>query len=435
MKYRKDDLDGIRKARFASFVLLLVSFAAMLVIIILLAGTTGAYIAAACVIVVMAFCWWFAYRRILMDEAKIFEVYWGELRTVNRRLRTLESAVRQIGDGVIIIANDGDLVLVNETIKSLFAVFDGDMDGPRYDEYASGFSEKLERANILSAAEEGRSYETVNIGGQVYKIGYVALAAEKGSPRGAVAVVSDVTENTKTERMQIEFVANVSHELKTPLTTVKGGAQTLMKFNEMDEEEKQGILETIVSEADRMNRLIKGLLDLTSIDYMEMNTSTDEVDLPLLVKTKIKKLNMHAKEKSLSVNRMFAENLSINLEMDRYRIEQVLENILGNAIKYTEKKGRIDVDIIQGQNCVQIVISDNGVGIPEEDLSRVFERFYRVDKSRSGKMGGTGLGLAISKQIVDAHGGTISIESKLGRGTSVTVSLPSVKTRGTPGIL
>jgi two-component system sensor histidine kinase VicK len=132
---------------------------------------------------------------------------------------------------------------------------------------------------------------------------------------------------------------------------------------------------------------------------------------------------------------MFAEDLRLSIEMDRDRIEQVLLNILGNAIKYTEEKGRIDVDIIPGQNCVQIVISDNGLGIPEEDLSRVFERFYRVDKARSGKTGGTGLGLAISKQIVEAHDGTINIESKLGRGTSVTVSLPIVKTRGTPGIL
>ena len=132
---------------------------------------------------------------------------------------------------------------------------------------------------------------------------------------------------------------------------------------------------------------------------------------------------------------MFSDDLRINLEMDRGRIEQVMLNILGNSIKYTEEKGRIDVDIISGLNCVQIVISDNGVGIPEEDLAHVFERFYRVDKARTGNTGGTGLGLAISKQIVDAHGGTIGIESKVGRGTTVTVNLPISKTRGTPGIL
>ena len=435
MKYRKDDLSGIRKARFASFVLLLVSFAAMLVILVLLPGTTQALIAAICVIIVLAIVWFFVYRRILFSEAKLFEAYWNDLRTMNRRLRTLESAVRQISDGVIIVANEGDLILVNETIKNLFAVFDSDLDGQRYDEYASGFSEKLERAAILSAASEGRMPETVNIGGQVYKIGYIALAAEKGAPRGAVAVVSDVTENTKTERMQIEFVANVSHELKTPLAAVKGCAETIMAFEEEDKKVAEEFLEIIVSEADRMDRLIRGLLYLTSVDYTEVRMDTEESDLPLLVKTSIKKLDMSAKEKGQSVNRMFAEDLHLSIEMDRDRIEQVILNVLGNAIKYTDEKGRIDVDIITGQNCVQIVISDNGIGIPEDDISRVFERFYRVDKARTGKTGGTGLGLAISKQIVDAHGGTISVESKLGRGTTVSVSLPSGKTRGTPGIL
>jgi two-component system sensor histidine kinase VicK len=438
MKYRKDDLNGIRKARFASFVLLLVCFAAMLVILVLLSGTTQAYIASIAVIAALALTWWFVYRRILYNEAKFFEAIAIDMRLVNRRLRTLESAVRQISDGVIIVANEGDLVLINETVKNLFAAYDGDLDGARYDEYATGFNEKLERSAILSAANEGRLPETVNVDGQVYRFGYVALTEEKGFEQGAVAVISDVTETTKTERMQTEFVANVSHELKTPLASVKACAETLMTLDADNEEDAEATLEflyIIVSEADRMDRLIKGLLYLTSVDFTEVHMDTDESDLPLLIKTSIKKLDMAAKKKTQTVNQMFAENLRLSIEMDRDRIEQVVLNILGNAIKYTEEKGRIDVDIITGQNCVQIVISDNGAGIPEEDLSRVFERFYRVDKARSGKTGGTGLGLAISRQIVDAHGGTISIESKLGRGTAVTVSLPSGKSRGIPGIL
>jgi two-component system sensor histidine kinase VicK len=435
MMHRKDDLDGIRKARFASFVLLLISFAAMIVVIVLLAGTLPAYIAAVCVIAALVLCWWFVYRGLLFSEAKLFKAYWDDIRAVNRRLRTLESAVRQINDGVIIVANDGEDVLVNETIRNLFAAYDGDLDGQRYDEYAAGFSDKLERAAILSAAGEGRTSETINISGQVYKIGYVSLAAEKGFGRGAVAVLSDITEKTKTEKMQIEFVANVSHELKTPLASVKACAETLMTCDEEEKEVSQEFLDIIVSEADRMDRLIKGLLYLTSVDYTEVQMDTGENDLILLVRTSIKKLDMAAKKKSQAVNRMFAEDLRVSIEMDRDRIEQVLLNILGNAIKYTDEKGRIDVDIIQGQNCVQIVISDNGAGIPEEGRARVFERFYRVDKARSGRTGGTGLGLAISKQIVDAHGGSISLESKQGRGTTVTINLPSGRSRGTAGIL
>jgi two-component system sensor histidine kinase VicK len=389
MKYRKDDLDGIRKARFASFVLLLVSFAAMIIFIVLLSGTAGIYITALIVIIVLVLIWWFLYRRILFGEAKLFNDYWEDIRAVNRRLRTLESAVRQISDGVIIVANDGEIVLVNETVKNLFVAYDGDLDGQRYDEYAAGFSEKLERAAILSAAAEGLTSETINISGQVYKIGYVSLMAEDGFGKGAVAVISDITEITKTEKMQIEFVANVSHELKTPLASIKAHAETLMTFDDEDKDVSQEFLDIIVSEADRMDRLIKGLLYLTSVEYTEVQMDTNENDLPLLVKTSIKKLDMSAKKKAQAVNQMFAEDLRLSIEMDRDRIEQVLLNILGNAIKYTDKKGRIDVDIISGQNCVQIVISDNGVGIPEEDLPRVFERLYRVDKARSGKQAET----------------------------------------------
>lgn len=436
MNYRKDDLIGIRKARFASFVLLFAGFVAMLVNFIVFSGNqTTIYIVSAIIIAALLICWWFVYRRILYEEAAFFERVAVELRLLNHRLRMLESAIRGIGDGVIIVADDGEFVIINETVKKLLAAFDSDLDGARYDEYAAGFSEKLECAYILTAAREGGPSELVNVDGQIYKIGYAALLPEKGKGFGAVAVVSDVTENTKAERMQIDFVSNVSHELKTPLASVRGYAETLMDGSVDEKETELEFLSIIVAEADRMDRLVKELLYLASVDVNEPAAEPEESDLPSLIKMSIKKLEKLAGEKSLTVNQMFSDALSIGIEMDRDRIEQVIVNILSNAIKYTDEKGRVDVDIISGQNCVQIVISDNGVGIPEKDLPRVFERFFRVDKSRTGKMGGTGLGLAISKQIVDSHGGAMSIESKFGRGTTVSVSLPMSKNRGTPGIL
>jgi two-component system sensor histidine kinase VicK len=149
----------------------------------------------------------------------------------------------------------------------------------------------------------------------------------------------------------------------------------------------------------------------------------------------MKKLDVSAKEKQLVVNRMFDVALVVPILIDRDRMEQVIHNILSNAIKYTNEKGRIDVDLVISDNCIQIVISDNGVGIPEKAQARVFERFFTVDKARSRSMGGTGLGLAISKQIVEGHSGTIGIESKYGKGTTVTVTLSGSKTRGMRGIL
>ena len=435
MGYREDYLVGIRKARLASFVLLLTCFAALLVLFVLIEERQLLYIAAAVVIAVHVAFWWFVYRRILLSEAEFFEAVAEDMYAVHFRLRTFESAVRHISDGVVIVSEEDDIVLVNETAKRLFAAFDGDLDGSHYDEYAAGFSEKLERATILEAANESLPPETISVDGQYYKIGYVALVPEKGRWRGAVAVISDVTESTKADRMQSDFIANVSHELRTPLTSVKVYAETLRTGSVEEKGTEQEFLDIIVSEADRMNGLIKELMDLASTDYTELVLNLAESDLPTLVKTSIKKLSGLAQGKSIVINRMFDENMSLSVEMDRVRIEQVLINILNNAIKYTDEEGRVDVDIISGQNCVQIVITDDGIGIPEEDLARVFERFYRGDKARTGGIGGTGLGLAISKQIVEAHGGTVGIESKYGRGTTVTVTLPAGKGRGVPGIL
>ena len=434
MRDREDYLVGIRKARLASFVLLLTCFAAMLVIFVLIEDTQKLYIAAAIVIAIHVLFWWIIYRLIVLSEAAFFEGVLEDTYAIHYRLRTYETAVRKIKDGVVIVSEDEDLVIINEMVKDLFPGSEGEMDISRYDEYAAGFSEKLARATIIEAAGDGRPQETINVNGKYYLIGYTKLVSEKGKWRGAVAVLSDVTDRTNADKMQSDFISNVSHELRTPLTSVRSYAETLMT-GDIEEAKQYEFLDIIVSNADRMAGLIKDFAKYTSTDYMELVLNLTESDLPTLVETSIKKVEPMGNEKNLSVNRMFSDGLRVSLEMDRVRIEQVLLNILYNAIKYTGEKGRVDVDIISGQNCVQIVIADNGIGIPEEDLARVFERFFRGDKARIGDIGGTGLGLAISKQIVDAHGGSIAIESKLGRGTTVTVSLPSGRARGTPGIL
>jgi two-component system sensor histidine kinase VicK len=374
------------------------------------------------------------HRRLRACEANRKSVN-ADFEAAEYRLRLLESAVRQIGDGVIILAENGGFVLINEGAKMLLGLDDSDIAGQIYDEVVAGFSEKLETNAILEAAAEGHSGETVNVEGRDYRLGFAAIGDEDGNSRGAVCVISDVTESMKAESMQTDFVANVSHELKTPLTAVKSYAETLLKGDLSDEAMTRDFLGVIDSEADRMDRLVRDLLIMTRIDGGAISREMVESDLPTLVRTAMKKLSMEAKEKALTVNRMFAENLVFSTYMDRDRMEQVVLNILSNAIKYTDEKGRIDVDIIPNENCVQIVISDNGIGIPEKAQARVFERFFRVDKARSRQMGGSGLGLAISRQIVDAHGGEIEIESKFGKGTKVTVTLPISGRRGKRGIL
>ena len=382
----------------------------------------------------LGICLLYFRRRLAAEETRHITDL-ADFNKTNYRLRLLESAVRQISDGVIILAEGGGFTLVNEEAKSILELDDSDISGQIYDEVATGFSEKLETKAILAAAEEGSSGETITVDGRNYRLGFAAISDEDGNFRGAVCVISDVTEKMKAESMQRDFVANVSHELKTPLTAVKSYAETLLKGDLSDEAMTRDFLSVIDAEADRMDRLVKDLLFMTRIDGTTINRELVESDLPILVRTAMKKLSMAAKEKEQIVNRMFAEDMVLSVEMDRDQMEQVVLNILSNAIKYTDEKGRIDIDIIPNENCVQIVISDNGIGIPEKAKARVFERFFRVDKARSRQMGGSGLGLAISKQIVESHGGDIDIDSKFGKGTKVIVTLPLSGRRGKRGIL
>jgi len=308
------------------------------------------------------------------------------------------------------------------------------MEAGRDDEVVSGFSVKLQGESILNAGSEGDTEGRVNCAGGIYRVRFRRLQQE-GSRAGTVCVISDITESYKAEDMQTDFVANVSHELKTPLTTVKSYAETLLSGGTSDPDVTREFLEIIDSEAARMGRLVSDLLLMSRLDDSRQRIEMSDGDLALLTRSVMRKLDGPAKSKDLALNRMFDETLTVQILMDRDRMEQVIHNILSNAIKYTDEGGRIDVDLLPAANCVQIVISDNGTGIPEEAQARVFERFFTVDKARSRRLGGTGLGLAISKQIVEGHGGSIGLESKYGEGTTVTVTLPVTHGRGRPGIL
>ena len=351
-----------------------------------------------------------------------------------RRLSLFETAVSRTGDGILILDAEGNFLFINEAAKQALGVTTSDIEAGRYDEVVSGFSVKMQRESILKRGASGDTEERVNFAGGIYRVRFRRLQQE-GRDAGAVCVISDITESYKAEDMQTDFVANVSHELKTPLTTVKSYAETLLSGDAGDPEVTREFLEIIDSEAARMGRLVSDLLLMSRLDDRRQQIEMTESDLALLTRSVMRKLDGFAKSKNLTINRMFDETLTVQISMDRDHMEQVIHNVLSNAIKYTDEGGRIDVDLLPAPNCVQIVISDNGTGIPEEAQARVFERFFTVDKARSRRLGGTGLGLAISRQIVEAHSGSIGLESKYGEGTTVTVTLPMAQGRGTPGIL
>ena len=349
-----------------------------------------------------------------------------------------DSIVKSVADGIIYVSN-AKIIMINDVAKEILEISNEDIEMYTYDELVKSFSEKLIYAELLGKTKKEETRDIITEGGIIYSLKFKSLLLTDESlgeeKDGIIITLSDITESYKLENMQVDFVANVSHELKTPLTTVKAYAETLLAGELEDPVVSRDFLEIIVSEADRMDRLVKDLLLLNRIDNNQGKWNKKECDLIPLVKTAMKKMDMTAKAKSIAVNRMFNEDLTLLLEIDRDRMEQVILNILSNAIKYTEEKGRIDVDVINEEKNIQIIISDNGIGIPEKEQARVFERFFTVNKARTRDSGGTGLGLAISKQIVEEHGGTIGIESKFGKGTKVTISLPILHARGKSGIL
>ncbi len=253
---------------------------------------------------------------------------------------------------------------------------------------------------------------------------FMAPFSTEQTAGGALVVIHDVTEQRKSEQTRREFVANVSHELRTPLTNVKSYAETILSAgDDLPAELRRNFLGVIVSEADRMTRIVKDLLTLTKFDYGKMEMNISRFPLAEAVGNVHKAVALDAKNHGHELVLDCPETLPC-VDGDRERIEQVLMNIVSNAIKYTPDGGRIVIAANTEERNVYVRVSDNGIGIPEKDLPRLFERFYRVDKARSRESGGTGLGLSIAREILNQHKGDIRIESVSGEGTDVTITLP-----------
>ena len=249
---------------------------------------------------------------------------------------------------------------------------------------------------------------------------------EKGEKAGIVMVLQDITERQRLDNMRKEFVANVSHELKTPLTSIKSYTETLLEGALDDRELSEHFLEVVNSEADRMARLVRDLLQLSSLDYNQTKWNKRESDLVKIIENSVLKMSMTAKNKNQSLHFITRED-ALMVYLDTDRIEQVILNILSNALKYTPDNGEIKVFLDKKEQDAIIRIVDNGIGIPKEDIPRLFERFYRVDKARTRELGGTGLGLSIAQQIIEVHQGKIKINSNEGEGTEAVIILPLVE--------
>ena len=241
---------------------------------------------------------------------------------------------------------------------------------------------------------------------------------------GAVLVFHDITQIRKLERMRRDFMANVSHELRTPVTSIKGYSETLLEGALEDKDRAKGFINIIHQNSTRLEALINDLLDLAAIESNKMSISLIPLDIKPILKRCVGVFENSIKDKGLSLSIHIPDDIP-KILADEKRITQVLLNLLDNAVKYTNAGG-ITVGISLKNKLVQIDITDTGIGIPENDLPRIFERFYRVEKSRTRDLGGTGLGLSIVKHIVESHNGNVWVNSKVSQGSTFTVTIPFI---------
>ncbi|MDO4799781.1 MAG: ATP-binding protein [Bacillota bacterium] len=327
---------------------------------------------------------------------------------ITNEKRKLETILDNMDDGLVAISDSGEILQANPKAKELLLSVDAKEILALYHEYGDDDAAILLR------------------NGKSLRCNFAPFDDLESQRLGVILVIQDITEEHKLETMRREFVANVSHELKTPLTSIISYAETLQDGALEEREIAQRFLGVIVSEAERMARLVRDLLDLSNFDASKGVLNQTWLEVDSLVKRCCHQLEITAQQRNQTIRLDRVESLSAFLDEDR--ILQVLNNIITNALKYSPDGAEVTVSVTAegAEDFFEIVVSDQGSGIPESDLARVFERFYRVDKARSRAMGGTGLGLAIAKEIIEAHGGTIGIESIVECGTTVRIRLPFV---------
>ncbi len=340
---------------------------------------------------------------------------------IQERLQT-EAILNDIDLGVMAFASDGKLRIANQSVLKMLEM----KSAPdTLAEFLSTFGEEngLKTQALLGA---GKSVADLTIGKRVVRMQLSESTSQDAGRVATIIVTQDVTNQLEQEKQRKEFVANVSHELKTPLTIIKTYSESLLDWG-LDEKSKAAVkadLQRILDDVNRMENLIKDLLLLSSLDSRGKATHMEETDLALLIRQIVDRCQLQAAEKEISLT-CYVVSAIPKVFVDRSSIDRAIMNIIQNAIKYTDKKGRIDVFLTRMWDDVVIKVRDNGQGIDPKYQKAIFDRFYRVDNTGSRKYGGTGLGLAIAKELTELHHGKISVNSVPTQGSEFSITLPS----------
>lgn len=328
----------------------------------------------------------------------------------------LQKILSAMVEGVVVLDSQKGIILANESFKKMCDFSSQSITGKPYWQILRNidierFLEKAFRSGKIETSEI-RYQDKVYLGN--------ATLLSRTKENEVLIVFHNITETKQLERVKADFVANVSHELRTPLTAIKGSVETL---EEEAGEEQWHFLGIIKKHTDRLINLVSDLLLLSKIEERGKKLEVEQVNLKEVIRDVLKIFENKSKEKNLKLELIIPDMLPL-IKADSFLVEQLFINLIDNAVKYT-KEGEVKVEIAPRNQKIKIRVSDTGIGIPEEHINRIFERFYVVDKARSRQLGGTGLGLSIVKHIVLLHNGEISVDSKVGRGTTFTIILPA----------
>ncbi|MEH7457257.1 cell wall metabolism sensor histidine kinase WalK [Bacillus pseudomycoides] len=338
--------------------------------------------------------------------------------------RKLSSVLSHMTDGVIATDRKGDIILLNDPAEKMLNVSrETALDQSVLE--VLGIQEEFTLDHLYEEPDSVLLDFSTRNEPYILRASFSVIQKETGKANGLIAVLYDVTEQERIDRERREFVANVSHELRTPLTTMRSYLEALTDGAWQDPNIAPQFLTVTQEETERMIRLVNALLQLSKLDSTEHRLMKEWVDFTDFFNNIIDRFEM-SKEQNVSFKRSFSKK-SRFIDMDADKITQVLYNIISNALKYSPEGGTVTYRLRDRGDMLEISVSDQGMGIPKENVEKIFERFYRVDKARSRQMGGTGLGLAIAKEMIEAHGGSIWAKSEEGKGTTIYFTLPMAK--------
>ncbi|WP_051271807.1 two-component system histidine kinase PnpS [Shimazuella kribbensis] len=350
------------------------------------------------------------------------------MEALNQKLIALQESTNQMNSviealdtGMIMVDQNGIIKLVNRSFGSMFDLPVDQMIGTHYDAYLSNYNLSPFLLKCMETNTPKRLEMPLFYPQERMVEASLTPIQENNQQAGLVAIFRDLTAFRHLEDLRRDFVANVSHELKTPLTSIVGFTETLLDGARKDPDTCKEFLQIIYKEGLRLQRLVSDLLDLSKIESKQIPIKMEIVSVQMVVHDVVETLVEQMQAKNL---RLLTDVAPLMVKMDTDCVRQILVNLLANAMNYTPVGGKVTVKVKQNKQHWLLQVMDTGIGIPESDQPRIFERFYRVDKARSRNSGGTGLGLAIVKHLVELQHGEIEVESAVGKGSIFTVRFP-----------